>query len=235
MRHVYDNRDYVTLSPMDDSGNLLGPGNSSQVAILTAAGHELAVLDDLELRIGPEPVAPTRSAQIGDSLFVALPRTVVDDSVQVTFTTRVLHNATLFPLDLGLAERPGLWQSVEPAERRSNIVMLPDLAESRRLIDEFALASPVISPNGDGIHDELDMRFVVFKLSAVAPTLTLYDLAGRRITEIQSIPTETGQRFTWSGLNLAGELVEPGVYLYRLDLNADAGRDTRTGTIAVAY
>ncbi len=191
--------------------------------------------NELELRIGQQSATPARVEQKGDSLLIDLPRTVIADSVQVVFTTRILDNATVFPLDLGLAGRPGLWQSVEPAERRSNIVMLPALAESHRLIDEFALASPVITPNGDGIHDELDMRFVVFKVDAVAPTLTLYDLAGRRITKIQSIPTETGQRFTWSGHNPAGELVEPGVYLYRLDLNADSGRDTRTGTIAVAY
>ena len=191
--------------------------------------------DDLTLRIGDATVTPERIEQIGDSLFIALPATVTTDSIEIAFTTRVLHNATLFPLDLGLAGRPGLWQSVEPAERRSNIVMLPDLTRSRRLIDDFALASPVITPNGDGANDELDMRFVVFKLNAATPTLRLYDLAGRTIASVQAAPTETGQRVIWTGRNTAGDLVEPGVYLYRLDLGAESGSDTRTGTIAVAY
>ena len=80
------------------------------------------------------------------------------------------------------------------------------------------------------------MRFVVFKPdAAVVPILALYDLAGRPIATVQAIPTETGQRFIWTGRNAAGEMVEPGIYLYRLDLGADAGHDTRTGTIAVAY
>ena len=191
--------------------------------------------DDLTLRIGDKTVAPERIEQIGDSLFIALPRTITADSIKVAFTTRVLHNATLFPLDLGLAVRPGLWQSVEPAERRSNIVMLPDLTRSRQLINGFALASPVITPNGDGANDELDMRFVVFKLDAATPTLRLYDLAGRQIAAVQAAPTETGQRVIWTGRDAAGDLVAPGLYLYRLDLGADAGSDTRTGTIAVAY
>ena len=109
------------------------------------------------------------------------------------------------------------------------------LAGSRRLIDEFELASAVITPNGDGVNDALDIRFVVFKLDEAVPTLTLYNLAGRPVTTIQATPTETGQRFSWTGRNAAGEIVAPGVYLYRLDLGADSGRDTRTGTIAVAY
>ena len=147
---------------------------------------------DLELHIGSAPVEPARVEQEGDSLLVALPHIVTEDSIRVSFTTRVLHNATVFPLDLGLSERPGLWQSVEPAERRSQVVMLPELAEHGQLIDALELASSVITPNGDGINDALDMRFVVFKLDAATPTLVLYDLAGRQIAAVESTPTATG-------------------------------------------
>ncbi|MCY3791162.1 MAG: gliding motility-associated C-terminal domain-containing protein [Gemmatimonadetes bacterium] len=166
---------------------------------------------------------------------VALPRIVTEDSIRVGFTTRVLHNATVFPLDLGLSERPGLWQSVEPAERRSQVVMLPELAEHGQLIDALELASPVITPNGDGINDALDMRFVVFKLDAATPTLVLYDLAGRQIAAVESTPTATGHRFTWTARDEAGAVVAPGMYLYRLDLGAESGPGTHTGAISVVY
>ena len=194
------------------------------------------VTDRLELRIGAEANTPVDVRQVADSLFVALPRTVISDSVQVAFDTRVLLNATVFPLDLGLAARPGLWQSVEPAERRSNIVMLPELTGSTRLIDEFALASSIITPNGDGVNDALDMRFVVFKLDPdVVSTLALYDLAGRQVAEVEATATDTGRRISWDGRDGDGALVEPGVYLYHLDLGAASGQSTRTGTVAVAY
>lgn len=191
--------------------------------------------EDLELHIGPAPVAPARVDQRGDSLWVALPRVVTEDSVRVGFTTRVLHNATVFSLDLGLSERPGLWQSVVPAERRAQVVMLPELAAHGQLIDALELASPAITPNGDGVNDVLDMRFVVFKLDAATPTLALYDLAGRQVAAIGSTPTATGHRFTWTGRDESGALVAPGMYLYRLDLGAESGHDTRTGVISVVY
>ena len=191
--------------------------------------------EDLELHIGSAPVAPARVEQRGDSLLVALPRIVTEDSIRVGFTTRVLHNATVFPLDLGLSERPGLWQSVEPAERRSQVVMLPELAEHGQLIDALELASPVITPNGDGINDALDMRFVVFKLDAATPMLALYDLAGRQVAEVGATPTATGHHFTWTARDEAGALVAPGIYLYRLDLGAESGPGTHAGAISVVY
>ena len=191
--------------------------------------------EGLELHIGPESVAPARVDQRGDSLLVALPRTVTADSIRVGFITRVLHNATVFSLDLGLSERPGLWQSVVPAERRAQVVMLPELAARGQLIDALELASPAITPNGDGVNDALDMRFVVFKLAAATPTLALYDLAGRQVAAIESTPTATGHRFTWTGRDESGALVAPGMYLYRLDLGAESGRDTRTGVVSVVY
>ena len=190
---------------------------------------------DLELHIGSAPVEPARIEQEGDSLLLALPRIVTEDSIQVGFTTRVLHNATVFPLDLGLSERPGLWQSVEPAERRSQVVMLPELAERGQLLDALELVSPVITPNGDGINDALDMRFVVFKLDAATPTLMLYDLAGRQVATVESTPTATGHRFTWTAHDESGTLVTPGMYLYRLDLGAESGPGTYAGVIAVVY
>ncbi len=191
--------------------------------------------EDLELHIGSAPVEPTRVEQRGDSLLVVLPSIVTEDSIQVGFTARVLHNATVFPLDLGLSERPGLWQSVEPAERRSQVVMLPKLAEHGQLIDALELASPVITPNGDGINDALDMRFVVFKLDAATPALALYDLAGRQVAEVEATPTATGHRFIWTGRNASGALVAPGIYLYRLDLGAESGPGTHAGAISVIY
>ena len=195
-----------------------------------------APASEVEVHQGDEPVEPASIATSGDSLFIGLPTAIATDSVQVAFTTRVVHNATLFSLDLGSSERPGLWQSVEPAARRANIVLLPELSGSDRLIDDLQVSTPVLTPNGDGIHDQVEIRFVPFKVSGSAARITIYDVAGRRIAElVPGTISSPERRFAWSGRDESGRLVRPGIYLYRIDLGADSGEDSMLRALTVAY
>ena len=171
---------------------------------------------------------------MGDSLFVELPRAVLADSVQVSFTTRVLQNATVFVLDLGASDRPGLWQSVEPAERRSNLVMLPDLPGGS-LIGDLSFSTPVLTPNGDGINDEVEVRFVVFKAEGTAPRMEVFDLSGRKVAQMAAQAEGFERIVRWSGRDLAGVVVVPGVYMCRIDLGAQTGEDTVLHPMTVAY
>ena len=181
-------------------------------------------------------IQPESVVSAGDSLWVDLGQAVSGDSVRIAFETQLLNNATVVSADLGLSNRPGLWQSVEPAVRRSNVVMLPNLIGQEKLIGEVELATAVITPNGDGIHDELDVRFIVYKASRVEPVLQIYDLAGRRIAA-RTGTQEAGQwRLDWDGRSDdSGQTAAPGSYIYEISLGTDAGDDKRTGTIAVAY
>jgi hypothetical protein len=172
----------------------------------------------------------------GDSLLVALPEPIRDDSVRVSFTTRLVRNATLFALDLGSSGHPNLWQSVEPVTRRANIVMLPALTGSTRLIDDLSISSPVLTPNGDGVNDQIRISFVAFKIEGRIPRARIYDLAGRLVATLPASTIDgAAHTFTWSGRNPAGHAVRPGAYLLHLDLGADAGEDTVLRSIAVAY
>lgn len=181
-------------------------------------------------------IQPESVVSAGDSLWIDLGQAVSGDSVRIAFETQLLNNATVVSADLGLSNRPGLWQSVEPLIRRSNVVMLPNLIGQEKLIGEVELATAVITPNGDGIHDELDVRFIVYKASRVEPVLQIYDLAGRRIAA-RTGTQEAGQwRLHWDGRSDdSGQTAAPGSYIYEISLGTDAGDDKRTGTIAVAY
>ena len=194
------------------------------------------VASDIDVQIGSATVEPSFIDIRTDSLHIGLPFSVTSDSVQISFTTRVVQNATLFGLDLGSSERPDLWQSVEAETRRANIVMLPALADATQLIDELSLSSPVLTPNGDGANDEIQIRFVAFKVTKQTPRVFIYDLAGRPVSELPP-PTVQGAAyvFSWTGRDAAGNLVRPGAYLYHIDLGADAGGDTTLRTVAVAY
>ena len=195
-----------------------------------------AEASDIEVRVGGAHIEPSSIAIRADTLQIALPRAIAADSVQVSFTTRVLHNATLFGLDLGSSGHPDLWQSVEPMTRRANIVMLPALTGATQLIDDLSISSPVLTPNGDGINDEVVIRFVAFKVEQRTPRVRIFDLAGRPVAELAA-PTIDGVAyvFTWNGRATQGDLMPPGTYLCRIDLGADAGDDTALHAIAVAY
>ena len=215
----------------------LWPGADDQDSgfdILRFSIPDMAEVKDVEVQIGDSVIEPAQITIEEDSLLISLPQSVLVDSMRTRFTTRVLSNATVFSLDLGSSDRPGLWQSVEPAERRSNIVMLPELTDSNQLIGDLEI-SQVFTPNGDGVNDQLEIGFVPFKVMDVEPRVQIYDLSGRLVAEPERTSAGARWTFSWSGLDLAGSAVAPGVYLCRIDLEADAGKDIVLRAVAVTY
>ncbi len=190
----------------------------------------------IEIHIDGTRIEPSSIDSRADTLQIGLPHAITADSVQVSFTTRVLHNATLFALDLGSSRQPDLWQSVEPLTRRANIVMLPELTGATQLINDLSIAPPVLTPNDDGINDAVVIRFVAFKVQKRTPRVDIFDLAGRLVAQLAT-PTidDLTHVFTWNGRASQGDRVPPGTYLCRIDLGADAGDDTVLRTIGVAY
>jgi len=218
-----------TVWPLSDGGD----SGFDQVRLVVP---KASAVDYAGVEVGGAQIQPESVASVGDSLWIDLGQSVSGDSVRVAFETQLLNNATVVSVDLGLSDRPGLWQSVEPAIRRSNVVMLPDLISQEKLIGQVKLDSDVITPNGDGIHDWLDVRFIVYKASRVAPVLQIYDLAGRRVA-VRTGFEDAGQwQLLWDGQeDVSGRTVAPGSYVYRILLGTDAGNDERMGIIAVAY
>ena len=192
-------------------------------------------LSSLEIQVGASTVLPAQVALEGDSLLVLLPEPVRTDSVQTSFSTRVLHNATLFSLELGNSQRPGVWQSAEAAQRRSNIVMLPDLPSSNGLIDDLEIAPATFTPNGDGINDQTRIRFVPLKVTATEPKVQIFDMNGNLQATLDRKIEGMYWNYSWDGQANGGALVAPGIYLCRIDLGAKAGNDSRLHTLRVAY
>ena len=223
-----DTRFTYTLWPTaaeDDSGfdrlRLIAPGGWLEA-------------DEVEVNLAGETIAPEEVAQRGDSLFVNLGQRVGSDSLAVHFTARLWRNATVFSAELGHGDRPGLWQSVEAAARRANVVLLPALAGSDRLIGDLEVAPTAFTPNGDGVNDQVQIRFVIFKVETATPRVRVFDLAGRMVTELSGAGEDFAS-YTWSGRDAQGVLVPPGLYLCHIDLGATAGESVAVRPVAVIY
>ena len=186
------------------------------------------------LRVAGEQVEPVAVEKKGDSLLVLLPDVVLLDSVEVDFSARLIDYAALFVLDLGLAQKPGLWQSVEASERRGNLVLLPGLPDQKVLVGDLRVEPAAFTPNGDQINDQVEIGFILLKAQNVQPRVGIYDVAGRLVVWPKGEQFDGGWHFNWSGLDVDGAIVSPGVYLCRVDPGtASSGSVLRT--VAVAY
>ncbi|MFH1567876.1 MAG: gliding motility-associated C-terminal domain-containing protein [Gemmatimonadota bacterium] len=104
------------------------------------------------------------------------------------------------------------------------------------LIGGITVAPDRVTPNGDGINDEARITLRVLQLlEAATVSLEIYDLSGRLVWEFRG-PRRSGlETVVWPAVDGSGKPVLPGTYIYRIAVDAAAGRDTRTGVIAVAY
>ncbi len=194
-----------------------------------------ATTGEVALRVGGEEVGPVAVRLRGDTLWVSLPHVVVADSVEVDFTARLWDNAALFALDLGLGARPGVWQSVAPRERRAHIVLLPDLPAQAALVGDVEIAPVAFTPNGDGVNDEVEISFVVFKAQGIQPRVQIFDVAGRLVAQPTGSAEVGRWYFRWSGRTADGALALPGMYLCRIDPQTASGSAAILRPLALAY
>lgn len=105
-----------------------------------------------------------------------------------------------------------------------------------RVIAGLRASSPVITPNGDGRNDELALSYSLLQLLTPVPIrLEVFDLRGRTVYAAQLRQGAGHFTTTWSGAGAGGQLVPPGLYLYRLQVSEERGGERHGGTVAVAY
>jgi hypothetical protein len=163
-----------------------------------------------------------------------------DQLLELKFESSVFRQSTRFDVFLQDSRQDeGVRQRVDPGdasdliESNTNVVSLP---VSRKLFANVALASPVITPNGDGINDELRLSVDLVNLLEPRPLrLRIYDLAGRPVYD-RIEDGRAGQReFSWDGRDGTGMSVAPGLYILEILVEGDAGDEKTQEIISVAY
>ena len=153
--------------------------------------------------------------------------------VEVRFLATTYSTSTSFRAAGQNSRSPG-WQRVDPGDatdlvdsQTTTVLAL----EGNQVIRDLEAGSRVLTPNGDGIHDEVSFDFSVTRISAVQTvTLTLFDLRGgvvEELTEERSDPRGS-YSMTWNGRDASGTVTPPGTYIARIEVKADSESATAT-------
>ena len=191
-------------------------------------------------------VMETRS----DSLWLRLDRVVKRggrvDLVEVRFTTALFSPGVVLQAALGNSSLANSWQQVDPADvtelAQSQGLQILASVQDNKVLGDLGVQPAVVTPNGDGVNDALTIGFTVRRLSGARPVkVRIYDLGGRLVRRLDTQkPLVAGEYvLDWAADDEQGQQVPPGIYILRIDIDADSDRDVRqTGVqrlLHVAY
>ena len=171
----------------------------------------------------------------GDSLLVQLPQEAVTrDSVEIVFKARVFQSPTVFETLVANSVQRENTQGVLPEFVGADQVFVPEAVAGVSLIRKVS-HSEVFTPNGDGVNDLFQLRFVVVKTDET-PRVRVFSLNGTQVAELeQAGPRGNEARFTWDGSMRDGEFVAPGVYVVHVSVPAHARNEVVQKLVHVVY
>ncbi len=204
-----------------------------QIAIeaTTAPRFDAAFIDD-------EPVEVTTEA-LDEGFRATFPRRIRSRQlVELRFTAPIYLQATRFDAFLEDSQKAQR-QLVDPGdaapqvESSSNVVRLP---VADQLFASLSFSPALITPNDDGINDQLLISFDLINVLSARPLhLRLYDLSGRPLFAQERDGQAGHIEWHWDGRDQDGQRVPPGLYIAELHIAGDAGDRSARRIVAVAY
>ncbi len=258
----YDTRALVRALQAEISPLTVDPGRETPFvlsAVIATGGSDtgfrhLQVLTPAEiisvdsLRIDDQPVVYTLTQEPGQGFTLNLWERLLKDGsfAQLFFRARVFADGTPFAvrgLDRRLApgEADTAFQfaregDVDPLSLGAGLVVRLNSVENP-LLTPLQPRAAAFTPNGDGINDFFSVEYDLLKLTRPAPVyFEIFDLSGQRVRQGYAGADLIGQYTRiWDGRDDRGQLALPGLYLYRIQVRADAGTSSRQGVVQVGY
>ena len=205
-----------------------------QIAIeaTTAPRFDAALVDDELVEVSTETLAQGFRA--------TFPRRIRSRQlVELRFTAPIYLQATRFDAFLEDSQKAQTRQLVDigdaapQVESSSNVVRLP---VADQLFAGLSFSPALITPNGDGINDQLRISFDLINVLSARPLhLRLYDLSGRPLFAQERAGQAGHIAWHWNGRDLHGQRVPPGLYIAELHIAGDSGDHSLQRIVAVAY
>ena len=164
------------------------------------------------------------------------------DLVEILFDARIYSFGTEFRgrvFDSGKPwEVPQLLAPGDPDFRIDNNSLSVELSDvAAKTLDDLHLSSPVFTPNADGINDLVGLEFDLVNLSdAVPASILIHDLTGASVADLPLEPLSSGpHQVQWDGRDGRGQLLPPGIYILRLQVDTDDGEFSVERLVSLAY
>lgn len=207
-------------------------------------GHQTE-LKSLQLGPGRRETAPAAVTPEPEGLLIHLPERITranNPPIRLVFATEIFEFATTFQSEVldsqrDLLPQPVVGADVGEALSTNSLRVLGITEQETAFIQNLTFSSPVFSPNGDGIHDELRVAYSLFRLPAAVPVvLAVYRLNGRRVASIEAGLQNAGpQSLRWDGRDATGRLLPPGLYLTTLTLRSEFAAKPQFRPLGIAY
>lgn len=191
-----------------------------------------ALLDGEPIEVATEPIE--------SGFQVTFPRALGDDDlVELRFTARIFQQSTPFALFIQDSRTGDSRQRVDSGDATDQVISsthIVSLPVARDLLLNVVFNTTVLTPNGDGINDEITvLADVINILEPRLLRLRLYNLAGHLFAERSQTVTAGTQRLAWDGRDQNDQRVAPGLYLLELHIEGDARQQRVQRAVSVVY
>jgi hypothetical protein len=212
------------------------------VRLLTPAS---AAFRGLEMGEPLVPVTPDSVVAEARGFVVYLPQRVSQAEgkrVRLQLETAVYGASEELGAEVFERTVPSLLQGVEagdasPELGTDQLRVVASGASLLAVLGKVEARPPVITPQGDGVNDRVQIDYTLFRVLVAAQVkVEVYTLGGDRVWRLQAGTQGAGTHVVvWDGRDDQGKVVAPGMYLARVQVETDQGVLAKMLPIAVAY
>ena len=204
-----------------------------------------AAFTRLEMGDPPRAVEPVEVVEGDEELAVVLPERIgpgYAEGARVVFAADVFSLAWTFSGEVYNAGVDALPQPVEPGDASAelgtnSLRVLGTARQSDGPVVGLDFSTRVLTPNGDGVHDEVEIGYALVGLPEDVPVVfKVYSLDGRQVAKRSLGAQRFGtQRVRWDGRDGDGVLLSPGLYLVEIVPQAERTGSRRLRPLTLIY